>query len=125
MRETYLDDNLLLHIKRDEHNEYMNAYHEVMEMALCCNHDIRALVGCGTTDAFYYFMKYVTKIQNETEGIEDIMMACYLRRAEKEEEAKERCEPLTRISAGVLDLIPWLLHCPNNRKYLLPRAYYI
>lgn len=97
---THVDEKNCLHVERAEHNEYINPYNDVMALALCTNHDIRPLVGSGTTDALYYCMKYVTKVHIEVNDLERVLMGCYDRRMSAEQDAAVNGTQITKSSMG-------------------------
>lgn len=82
----YIDADCVLHVARPVHHEYINSYNNVMLALLRSNHDIRFLVGSGTTDALYYCLKYVTKVQIEVDSVESLLMLSFERRKRKEAE---------------------------------------
>lgn len=86
---TEIDANFDLIVARGEHNEYINTFNDVMALLLRSNHDVKFLVGRSTTDAFYYTMKYVTKVPREMEGLESIILACFDKRRNRESEQSE------------------------------------
>lgn len=83
---THVDDDGVLRIGRDIHNECINCFNDVMILVFRSNHDIRFLLGCGTTDALYYCLKYVTKAQKEVDPVElrALLISSYDRRRRKE-----------------------------------------
>ncbi len=98
--ETRIDPNGVLTLRRAPHNEYINAFNDVLLLVLRSNHDIRFLLGSGTTDALYYILKYITKCQNEVDSVEGILMASFDRRQQTEKGNEEGGSPMSQKDAG-------------------------
>lgn len=77
-----------LKLGRAAHNEYINNYNSVILRLFCSNHDIRFLIGDGTTDALYYALKYATKPQKQVDSLEAILLLSLDRRLETENHLK-------------------------------------
>lgn len=97
---THVDECGRLILGRRHHHEYINPCSDILAHLLRSNHDIRVLVRCSTTDAFYYCMKYATKVQTEIESIENVLLDSYDRRARKETEREANGIPLGSVSVG-------------------------
>ncbi len=97
---TNVDCNGVFTIGREEHNEYINAFHTVILLGFRSNHDVRFLVGAGRVKALYYCLKYVTKVQFEVDSLEGVLFAAYERRKKQEEEKEKSGIPLCVEASG-------------------------
>ncbi len=84
-----IDSEGILTVGRQVHNEYIISFYSVMLMVLRANHDIRFLIGTGTTDAIYYCLKYLTKVQEAIDSGQGILLASYDRRQEYEPKSND------------------------------------
>ncbi len=98
--ETTIDENGVLKIARNVHNEYINTFNDVLLLLLRSNHEIRFLLGSGTTDALYYVLKYVTKVQDTIQSLERVLMTSFERRSEKEQIIRNAGTALSPHAAG-------------------------
>ncbi len=60
---TSVEGNGVPTTRREEHNEYFNAFSSVFLLFLRSNHDVRFLVGSGLVDVLYYGLKYAANVQ--------------------------------------------------------------
>lgn len=96
---THIDENMFLVVGRAHNNEYIYNYSNVIALLLVTNHDVRFQL-CGTTDAMYYVMKYVTNIPIETETTEKVIMASFDRRKWIEAEREGTWLRLSTVTKG-------------------------
>lgn len=75
---TNVSEDHVLQLRRDEHNEYINCYNDLIALLFQTNHDIIFLLG-GTTNAVYYVMKYLTKAFGREHCVERALVSSYER----------------------------------------------
>lgn len=86
---TEVSNDCVVSVRRPPHNEYINSFSDLLSLLFRSNHDIRFLFGTGTTSAYYYAMKYVTKVQGIHEGMEELILNYFNKRFEKENSIPE------------------------------------
>ncbi len=119
---TAVEPDGTLVVGRKHFNEYINSFNEVILKVFRCNHDIRFLVGAGTTDAIYYCLKYLTKVQMAIESLEGLLMMSYDRREQVELDREKDGAPLPKEARGRARVIQWHCQCVASKKYLLQFA---